>query len=750
MRNNSRWMVLGCPGTGRRAGAVAVVIAVMTTALMLLEEPADAAYEQPAIPDTAYAVPSGAVFVSNSGNDGASGTQGAPLRTVAKAVTKVGSGGTIILRQGTYREALGSISKRITLQPYPHEEVWMKGSNVVTGWVKSGTTWVKTGWTTSFCQSCYDGRAIDPAHPNAGRPDMVFVNGAPLIQVSSASAVTAGKFYVDYAADKLYIGTDPTSKTVEAAARSVALQLDGYAAGSIVRGIGFAHYASYWDPGNQPAAVVANAASLTFENDVFAWSASRGLVLYDIKPVVRGSTFLYSGFTGIGGHQAHGALLERNRVAGSNQERFSLAGNAVSGAAGVKITRTDNLVVRDNRFEDNYGTGMWCDESCYNTTIVNNLSRRNANHGLSFELTTKAIIASNVSALNSNKGLKISGSTDIRAYNNTLANNQGSQLGVYEDSRKNTNAFELSRGITWDTRNVVLRNNLMSMSATTTAPLIHTYDTNYPKQVGASDMIAVLNYGGYWRKGSSSPSSFSYWVWKTSANNYGTLPALRTGTSLEANGMAYDNVMTSPFYVDEATWNYNLKSGSPALGSGDVLSSDVASAIGVAAGVKVNRGALKGAGLAATSSSTVAPSTSPTMTMPVYSLFNSDLGDNLLTPSAAERDSAISRYGYTSRTGFKAASGAGAGVSPVYRLRGVTADDHLYTISAAERDAAISYGYLYEHVSFYASGTQKSGLVPLYRLRKWDDHLYTISAAERDSKVASGWVYEGVAFYVAP
>ncbi len=91
------------------------------------------------IPDTAYAVPSNAIVVSPSGDDAAAGTLAAPFRTVAKAVSAVPAGGTVVLRGGDYREALGGINKPFTLQSFPHEQAWLKGSALVTGWTQSAS-----------------------------------------------------------------------------------------------------------------------------------------------------------------------------------------------------------------------------------------------------------------------------------------------------------------------------------------------------------------------------------------------------------------------------------------------------------------------------------------------------------------------------------------------------------------------------------------------------------------------------------
>ena len=49
---------------------------------------------------------------------------------------------------------------------------------------------------------------------------------------------------------------------------------------------------------------------------------------------------------------------------------------------------------------------------------------------------------------------------------------------------------------------------------------------------------------------------------------------------------------TNPFFVDEASGDYQLKPGSPAIGAGVPLPADIAAAIGVAAGVPVNLGVL--------------------------------------------------------------------------------------------------------------------------------------------------------------
>ncbi len=56
---------------------------------------------------------------------------------------------------------------------------------------------------------------IDPAYPMAGKLDMVYVDSVSLKQVASKAKVAPGTFYVDSTNNKLYIGNNPASKTVE-------------------------------------------------------------------------------------------------------------------------------------------------------------------------------------------------------------------------------------------------------------------------------------------------------------------------------------------------------------------------------------------------------------------------------------------------------------------------------------------------------------------------------------------------------
>ena len=100
-------------------------------------------------------MPAGAVFVATTGDDGTGdGSQAAPFQTLSRALQSTPSGGTVVMRGGTYHATtIAGHSVNATVQPYPGEAVWFDGSVPVTGWTQNGNVWVHNGWTATFDHS---------------------------------------------------------------------------------------------------------------------------------------------------------------------------------------------------------------------------------------------------------------------------------------------------------------------------------------------------------------------------------------------------------------------------------------------------------------------------------------------------------------------------------------------------------------------------------------------------------------------
>ena len=575
----------------RVTGALVLSIALWLGTGIAINDPAPETHVNAGgipLATTAYPVPEGAVFVAPGGSDKSAGTLTAPMATLAAAIARAPVGGTVVLRAGTYRQTVTSnVTKRITIQPYPGEKVWFKGTVVVTSWTKVGNTWQHANWTPAFCHTCFLKDIIDPNYPYAGWPDMAFLNNTALRQVGSAAAVVPGTFFVDETAHTLVLGDDPAGKTVEATAFNRLLQLDPGAQGSVIRGIGVEEYASNQNYGQYGAMVVANAADVTFADDTFALSASAGLAVFQPNTTLTGSTLDANGLVGLVANRADGLRITRNTFNANNQQHFALSGDAI-GAAGAKVTRTKSPYVADNYFTDNIGTGWWCDLGCTNATLVRNVATGNQSHGLFYEVSSTALIASNVVADNAGDGIKLSSADHVRLYDNTFADN-GTALGIYNDPRSPaTDPYSQQLGLTWVTTNTVLVNNYYA-DPDAQDPIIVSAD--YKTTAHTGPFVSDSNGNAYQRP--ASPSALLSWVTAAGqAQEFASLAAFRAGTGNDKQSVAGD-LATIPF-VDPDQQNYLLNTGAIGIGAGQPLPADVAAAIGVTDSQHPNIGVLAG------------------------------------------------------------------------------------------------------------------------------------------------------------
>lgn len=596
-----------------------LVFAVIGATIVAMSSAQDPSAISANIIKTQYTYPSNAVFVSPSGNDSAAGTLQAPVKTLQAAVSKTAAGGTVVMRAGVYREAVNTIAKAITIQPYPNEEVWLDGSDVVAGWVQEGSAWRKDNWTSAaaLCpnSACFEQLYISDQNKVAGLPDMLFVNGAQLKQVLTRAEVTANTFYVDRAGAKIYMGTNPSGKTVEASTRKRAIMYYSSAtAGSKLRGIGIRRYASNLTFASSPAQVeVSNGArGIEFENLVFTESSTNGLFLGGDSSnratglVVRNSVFIRNGASGISGNYTDGLLLDNNIVHDNNTEKAQWEG--VYGTfGGVKISRMTNSTIKNNVFQNNFGTGFWCDLDCRSNKMTGNMSRFNTNNGLYYEISSGGIIASNVIYGNGAHGIKASGQ-EIKIYNNTVYNNVADNVFVYNDGRESSPGRNLSE-------NIDIKNNIIAggpRTGTNTRLLATRMDPGNLAQV-----IIGLDSNLYYRANTSSPKTVLGWRGAGVNIEYAAFnTTLQSQTGREAKGIMVEGQSIDAVFKNASSDDFKLATKSVAIASGAALPSDVAAALDMRAGQIVNRGALVwrsgvGVGLATSDPDPVIPPTPP-------------------------------------------------------------------------------------------------------------------------------------------
>ncbi|SNR52081.1 Right handed beta helix region [Haloechinothrix alba] len=547
-------------------------------------EPAGERYQEPPLAGTDAPVPDGALLVATDGADDNPGTADAPLRTLGAAIDRAEPGATIVLRDGVYRESVGMVRKRLTIRAYPGERVWFRGSTPVDDWTGNGQYWEHTGWVPDFCRDCFVPEIIDPEHPLAGRPDMVFVNGAPLRQVSGRDEVEPGTFFVDTDDPAVVIGDDPTGKLVEVATHDHLLQFDGPgAAGSTILGIGVAQYASRQDYGARSAMVVVNAPDVTVDSAAFVSSASTGLAVFQPGAIVTGTRLGDNGLVGLLANRADGLVMTGNTVTGNNLRRFTLSGEAI-GAAGTKITRTARPHIARNTFTGNLATGWWCDLGCTDATVVHNVSADNLRHGLYYEVSSRALIASNALEGNGGAGLKISSSDDIGVYHNTFAGNELS-TGIYNDPRSpESDPYSAGLGLTWVTENVRLVNNYITQRVDD-RPIIDAVDGK-DDPAGNPPFVSEADGNAYLWSSSDEPGHLLTLVMGDGErSDFTSLAELRETTGFERSGSEHELAasLLSPF-VDPGNGDFSLRADAPGRRAGVPIPHDVAAELGIAGG----------------------------------------------------------------------------------------------------------------------------------------------------------------------
>jgi len=531
------------------------------------------------IPATAYPIPPRAYFVALDGSDRGVGSEGSPWRTVAKAVATAQDGATVVLRAGSYRESVRLAGKRLTFQPFPHESAWFCGSLPVRGWVPDGKAWRKDGWAGPPLPDAPP-EAIDPAYPMAADREMVFLDGKPLLQVAGRDRLTPGAFYFDRAGGRLYLGDDPMGREVEAAVLPFALDLVA-ADGSVVRGLGFRRYATGYGP-VQKAALRVDSASVTVENNTFAWNATTGLALFAAGGVVRGNRAVDNGQLGMCGDRADGLRLEGNLFARNNRERFRTSWEA----GGVKVSRSRDMLWRSNSCEGNLGTGFWCDASCYDVTLVQNTSLGNLGHGFMYEISAFAVIAANRAIGNREAGIRVgAGSENVLVCQNTLVDN-GVAVQVVDDSR--TSAADPN--ITWDTRDISVTNNLIFVGKGTPAEAIQVVDHSRCPRTAAA-MKIDLDGNLYLSPYPAGAPVLVRWPRGPAPEPFGSLAAFRDATQQERHGLGREGVSLAWAFLDPGRGDYRIKPGGPAAGLGVPLPARVALALGLPGGTAIERGA---------------------------------------------------------------------------------------------------------------------------------------------------------------
>jgi parallel beta-helix repeat protein len=249
-------------------------------------------------------------------------------------------------------------------------------------------------------------------HPRCFHPEDLFFDDVPLRHVGSLGEVGAGKWYFDYAADKIYFADDPTGHRVETSVSRYAFQ--GTATGVTIRSLVIEKYANPLQQG----AVSPAGANWLVEDNTIRLTHGEGMRIFDGARLLRNKA-LRNGQQGVGG-VANGALIEGNEIAFNNfagvNSNWAAGGVKINGRSGIL---TQDVTLRDNNVHDNVGMGLWCDFNCIRIAYDHNTVWNNTGWGIQQEIGYAATITNNT-LTNNGGGVFVSTSQDVEVANNTI------------------------------------------------------------------------------------------------------------------------------------------------------------------------------------------------------------------------------------------------------------------------------------------------------------------------------------------
>ncbi len=363
-----------------------------------------------------------------------SGVQLYPGDDIQAAVNANPTGTTFILNPGTYR--MQSIVPRDGNIFSGQAGAIFNGALLIPSWQTSSNLWVAQVSGISQA-STYRGVCLSTS-PACMYPEDLFFDSQPQTRVASLAAVVPGTWYFDYAAQKVYAGSNPSGHVTEISALRSAFS--GTASSVTLRNLIIEKYASVAGYGAIQATSTSGAASNGWivDSNELRFNHGMGLRISNSMKVTN-NKFHDNGQMGLGGTGSN-VLIENNEIYKNNYAGYSWNWEA----GGNKFTWSTNLTIRGNYSHDNNGPGLWTDINNDYVLYESNHTTRNVMAGIDHEISFHATIRNNLiendgfSPLGTGSiwwgsGILIQNSSNVEVYGNTVTNCMDAIGGIQAD-----------------------------------------------------------------------------------------------------------------------------------------------------------------------------------------------------------------------------------------------------------------------------------------------------------------------------
>ncbi len=390
-------------------------------------------------------------------------------------VEKHSGGTTFIIAAGTHR--FQNIRPKSNNSFVGEKGAILSGAIVLTNFRKEGAHWVahnqrQQGFVKGGCEKDLGNL------PSGGCkfPEDLFFDHNPLLQVTSLTDLGSGLWYFDYAKDRIYLADDPTGHHVETSVTRHAFE--GNAKNVTIQGLVIEKYSNPTQEGAIHPLEGDREGGLgenwRVRNNEIRLNHGFG-IRTGHQMLISHNHIHHNGQLGIGG-SGNGILVENTEIAHNNTQGYNFRNEA----GGLKLVRTDGVILRSNYVHHNVGPGLWLDVDNVNIIYEGNRLFANRGMGIFHEKGYEAVIRNNIAEENGfgfptwlmGGGIVVSASSNVEIHGNTVRNNADG-IGVVQGTDKSG-----SRG-PFVTENVFVHDNRIVMTDGESGLAVKAQDTSF-------------------------------------------------------------------------------------------------------------------------------------------------------------------------------------------------------------------------------------------------------------------------------
>jgi Periplasmic copper-binding protein (NosD) len=407
-----------------------------------------------------------------------------PNSRLQEAINSNPEGTTFCFERGTYRLRHPLLPRSGNVFVGRSGAV-LTGAKIVSDWRKRNGFWVAS-------RQAQQGAIVQGIGCNVGnicnRPETLFIDGKQLTQVARSSAVRPGRFFFDYAKDRIYMLDDPRGRRVEASVASGAFRAtDHYARDVVIKNLRLQHFANPSRTG-----VIYNTNSPGWTVAFTDVSANHGVgIIHNDGALIHHNKIHHNGQLGLAGYRSEHVTVEAN-------EMYANGGGGFTAweAGAVKYMRTRDVLLRGNYVHHNTHSGLWMDTDTVDTRYIANTVVANSGPGIFHEISFGAVIRGNFVARNGADGIFISSSSDVEVFENRVVGNRPWGVHLFIDG---ASGYDLANNHVYDNV-IIMRSGTFSGLTTMTVPDPGTYSTSNGNrfQGNAYHVADVADAFWYW------------------------------------------------------------------------------------------------------------------------------------------------------------------------------------------------------------------------------------------------------------